>query len=647
MPIKLPVARVRDEFFEREFRPLDPRTSAAWSALDSLPLLTPRVTAGFRRAFGYGNREKTVTKQGFRFAAACLMTSLLLPASEVLPNGIELPAAWPPNYTGVTYEQARRDSSFRFETPMPVPYLTRPPAVIPIDLGRQLFVDDFLIANTDLRRTWHKAVLHPASPVLGSTLEWELKGDPYSTHEHGPRSMPFSDGVWWDEKEQILKMWYFGQHTGTGYAISRDGVRWEKPAISTVAGAKNRVLQHKARDSATLWLDHDEPDPARRYKQWACVPARTNEIQGNNLVMELRFSADGIRWSEPVWKSGIVRDRSSVYFNPFRGVWVYSVKMRPTVPMEGGERTMMPGVRSRAYREARDVLAPWDNNEVVPWMGADQLDPNRNDGIDRQVLLGQQMYNFDAVAYESVMLGLPSIFHGNGTGPRARGHFNDTGIAFSRDGYHWDRRNRDPFLPVGENPDDWNWWNIQPAGGGCLVFGDTLNFYHSGRNSPAESAFTGLATLRRDGFASMDADARGGILITRPVRFSGKYLFVNVNCAAGELKVAVLRENIGDQYGRTPHEIAPFTVPNCRVVRVDSTLHRVEWQGAADLSALSGRAVRFRFELKGGSLYSFWVSASESGASNGYVAAGGPGYPGNRDTVGRAAYTAAARARTR
>jgi hypothetical protein len=37
-------------------------------------------------------------------------------------------------------------------------------------------------------------------------------------------------------------------------------------------------------------------------------------------------------------------------------------------------------------------------------------------------------------------------------------------------------------------------------------------------------------------------------------------------------------------------------------------------------------------------LYSFWVSPERSGASQGYVAAGGPGFTGARDTVGAAAY---------
>jgi hypothetical protein len=86
-----------------------------------------------------------------------------------------------------------------------------------------------------------------------------------------------------------------------------------------------------------------------------------------------------------------------------------------------------------------------------------------------------------------------------------------------------------------------------------------------------------------------------------------------------------------DREGRViPGYAADHAVP----VRGDSTRARVTWTGAADLGAVAGRAVRFRFTLRRGRLYAFWVSASTSGASHGYVAAGGPGFSGPTDTAG-------------
>ena len=52
-------------------------------------------------------------------------------------------------------------------------YLTNPPAVIPIDIGRQLFVDDFLIASTTLDRRWHNAAYYPSNPILPIDKPWE------------------------------------------------------------------------------------------------------------------------------------------------------------------------------------------------------------------------------------------------------------------------------------------------------------------------------------------------------------------------------------------------------------------------------------------------------------------------------------------
>lgn len=38
--------------------------------------------------------------------------------------------------------------------------------MIPIDVGRQLFVDDFLIEKTDLKRKFHQPVKYRNNPIL-------------------------------------------------------------------------------------------------------------------------------------------------------------------------------------------------------------------------------------------------------------------------------------------------------------------------------------------------------------------------------------------------------------------------------------------------------------------------------------------------
>jgi hypothetical protein len=121
----------------------------------------------------------------------------------------------------------------------------------------------------------------------------------------------------------------------------------------------------------------------------------------------------------------------------------------------------------------------------------------------------------------------------------------------------------------------------------------------------------------------MDAGTKPAELTTRPLCFRGKRLFVNVDAPQGQLLVEVL-----DEQGRV---IAPLDREHCRPVRCNSTRQGVTWEGADDLASAVGKAVRLRFHLANGSLYSFWVTPDPAGASFGYVAGGGPGLDGPID----------------
>jgi len=541
--------------------------------------------------------EKALVVVVFLFLLICSGVSA---GGEKLYNGIVLPDEWPPKVDKLTTE------------PRPVPYLDSPPAVIGIDVGRQLFVDDFLIEQTNLQRVFHTAQVYSGNPVLKAEKEWEMLGDV-------PHAVVFSDGVWYDPTDKLFKMWYMGSHfKSTCYAISRDGIAWEKPELDIYPGT-NIIFKTEHRDAAVVWLDHNEKDPQKRFKM-----SLTQKEHGDKMVF--RYSADGIHWSDIVGFSGEVDDRSSFFYNPFRQVWVYSIKAK----MKVGEKR----VRMRCYHEGKDFLsaANWKEDEAVLWAAADKLEPFRP-GLDVQ----RQLYNLDAAAYESLMVGLFVIWQGpansvcTAQGIQKR---NEVLLGFSRDGFHWHRPDRRAFIGVNYVPGAWNRGNVQSAGGGFLVVGDKLYFYFSGRancpNNRDACGSTGLAFLRRDGFASMDAGNSKGALTTRLLQFSGKYLFVNADIDSGQLRVEVL-----DKDGKV---VAPFTRENCIPVKEDSTIAQVKWKDGGGLSKLAGKTVKFRFFVKRGQLYSFWVSPDKSGASYGYVGAGGPGFSGPRDTVGSAAY---------
>lgn len=528
--------------------------------------------------------------------ATIVLVASATQAGEILYNGIELPDQWPP-----------RPKAFAREQPVTPSYLTSPPDVIPIDLGRQLFVDDFLIEQTTLKRTFHLPAYHPQCPVFKAERPWE-----FHRNRNVPFAAPFSGGVWHDPQDELLKMWYMaGSGVFFGYATSTDGLHWERPKLNVARFGDNVLnIQPVQRDSSTVWLDPDETDPARRFKM---VYYRAGLIT--------RFSSDGIQWSDPVvtHRTG---DRTTMFYNPFRKVWVYSVR--------SGRR----GVgRCRYYGETRDLSAKTFEStaDLSRWACADSLDRVKSiEYVDER----PDLYNLDATPYESLMLGLFSIHAKVADGARPK--INYVTLGYSRDGFHWHRPDRRPFLDVSEEKDSWNHGNVQSVGGGCLVMGDKLYFYCSGRNSRKEKddgsgGSTGLAILRRDGFASMDAERKPGTLTTRPVTFQGKHLFVNANCPEGSLRVEVL-----DEQGRP---IAPYLIDNSISLRTDKTIAPVHWKGAVDLSPLAGKTVRFRFHLEDGHLFSFWVSSEQSGASFGYVAAGGLGFSSNQDTVGEAMLT--------
>ena len=259
---------------------------------------------------------------------------------ELLYNGIRLPVDWPP----------RRNYSHA--VPPDPPYITAPPSAINVTLGRQLFVDSFLVEELHgAERVYHQATPHTTNPVLAATEPWE----------HG-EAKPFSGGAWFYENK--FHLWYnCGGARGypnrtTCHAVSADGVTWKKPVRAAArgtnqvrcdwsvaqahnccatgqlcngppavcpadvkchechgvpvnpAGRKNGICGKAcpgrpvagmgpcpSHDGNVVWIDHDEPDPTRRFKMSSVL-----QIEGFD-GMTLYHSADGDDWHVAVNKS--------------------------------------------------------------------------------------------------------------------------------------------------------------------------------------------------------------------------------------------------------------------------------------------------------------------------------------------------------
>lgn len=492
------------------------------------------------------------------------------------------------------------------------------PDLINIDVGRQLFIDDFLIGETTLTRTWHQAVLCD-EPVLRAETDWEKATSPSAAMTSG--------GLWYDMDEKIYKMWYeAGFNNRLAYATSKDGIHWERPALNP--DGSNLIVRGQRSDSSSVWIDYNAP-AEERYKLMLRSP---NEGGETMLPARLYSSANGTVW-KPAGVTGTLGDRSTFFYNPFSETWVYSCRVQARDGLQWGDRKQSQ--RSRYYHAGFTFLdaAKWD------WTGADQpvlwLKTDSGDKIDTTQPGNRipEVYNFDSVGYESVMLGMFQIWYGptNATiAETKKPKITELQAAFSRDGFYYDRPNREALIPASRTDGTWDYGYLQSATGGLIVYDDEIRIYYSAFSGTATvngetvsgayvGGAVGYATLRRDGFASMDGT---GTLITKPLTVTKdvNYLFVNANVGNGSLRAEILDENgiVLDGY----------SADRCHAMTTDDCCYALSWEGAGDLSFLRGKRFRIRFTMETGELYAFWLSADPRGASGGAV---GAGYAGEKD----------------
>lgn len=501
---------------------------------------------------------------------------------RMLYNGIYLPELWPPKIID-------KNSSKKVE----IPYLAEisqggsHPEVVNITVGRQLFVDDFLISSTNLKTTYHAAVKYEGNPVVDEKESYEKAG-----------MLLRSGGVWFDKDDKKFKMWYtVAQHNGLGYAESTDGINWTRPQ-------KTLVFDALRPDSTTVWIDYDAPKN-EKYKLFIRSGDKQYQKEGRLHPGYLYYSSDGINWKY-VATSGDVGDRTCVFYNPFRDIWSFSIRDYITIGSN-------PWVRARSYSEGTTLKEAVQNNNKVFWQRVDDLDPTT------KMMPVSQMYAFDAVGYESIMLGLYTIITGpDNTLSEQLGMPKGTHLmlAYSRDGFYFDRPDRSYFIESTMKDGTWDQGYVIAAGGVCIIVDDELWFYYSAYQAVGSNAYgktaIGLAKLRRDGFVSLDGT---GEVLTRKMTADGKkHLFVNVDAPAGSIAAEII-----DSSG---NPVKGYTIDDCIPVTGDTTSAMIKWKSGSDLSFLNGKEYQIRFKTTDSKFYAFWLSADESGDSGGYDAAG-------------------------
>ena len=129
-----------------------------------------------------------------------------------------------------------------------------------------------------------------------------------------------SGGVWFDAVNNTYMMWYHCTLRAMCLALSRNGLQWHKPSFDVVPGT-NIVIPATDYDGSTVWLDATEPDRTRRFKA-----STVDKTADGYHHYHMRASADGIHWRTLLNRSSYIADRSTIFYNPFRQKWVYSIK---------------------------------------------------------------------------------------------------------------------------------------------------------------------------------------------------------------------------------------------------------------------------------------------------------------------------------
>ena len=470
----------------------------------------------------------------------------------------------------------------------------------------------FLIEETDLSPEYHRAKKFEKNPVLAPETPWETK--------YSPVACPKSGGVWYDEDEKIFKMWYEASWLyQMCYATSKDGIHWERPNLDVEPGT-NKILtfegyehdklfdgvEYLRADSTTVFIDYN-CDKSERYKLFLRNP-------GGGSPAIVAVSSDGIHFHDFRLTSEVF-DRSTIFYNPFRKKWVYSIRANWEIDKEGGINFHTAGVsRTRDYRECDNFLdgAIWAEKECHNWMTTDSLDlPNPYIGF------APQLYNVDCVGYESIMLGMFQIMYGpenNICETRGVPKITELMPMYSRDGYNFSRPCRDSFIPASMHQGSWDRGYVQSVGGVTIINGDELWIYYIGfggneskkipvwyQNGMYCNGATGIAKLRRDGFVSMNGC---GALLTRKLTFSGKCdMYVN---ASGSVYAEIYDEN-GQLLGKS------------NTFSGNSTKAKLDFSGL-DIMELNEKVIRIKFYIDG-KLYSFGF-ADSSGDFGGAHAGG-------------------------
>ncbi len=444
----------------------------------------------------------------------------------------------------------------------------------------QLLVDDWLIermTNTSLKL--HAPVERDIA--LRFDAPWEGNNSAYvSLLRDGNQFRMYYRGFGNSDREY------------TCVAFSDDGIQWMRPKLGLLEFKGSRdnniffTAEAKAFHEAHNFSPFIDTNPAckpdQKYKAVTCAVNFVPGEKDDRKTLAAYVSADGIHWKllrkEPIITDGAFDSHNTCFWDVVTRQYVCYL------------RAAQQGKKSVARATSRDFIH-WSVSEPLDF-GGTTVEHFYTNGI------------FQYARNPALYIGLPMRFvHPRerkliGFEPRETDGFSDAVFMSSHDGLHWNRPFMEAYIRPGLNR--YNWGNAHinqtPAWGILQTSPTELSIYW--QENFDDKPWLRRGTVRIDGFASVNAPYAGGEFVTRPLQFKGKRLVLNLATAA----VAGVQVEIQDAAGKA---IEGYTLEDCPIIFGDEIERPVRWKNGADLSALAGKPIRLRFQMRDADLYAF------------------------------------------
>ena len=446
-----------------------------------------------------------------------------------------------------------------------------------------------------------QASKHPSNPVLaqGDAHEWDgLQARPWESRT-----------ILYDDEERIFKCWYAGTDLsleiwfGTGYAISDDGVHWEKPRLGLYDYRGSRDNNICLMAWGPVIKDLDEDNPARRYQM--IVKGEPREHAGGIWAV---YSPDGIHWSErtridlPEWDgtapdiAALVKDdQDPDPSRRFKLIWQGALPNNKSGPERVRVKHLAYGPDVEHLRASPDnpilhpndgreqenhylMLAPYAGQYVMPyeygWYAPNGIGRFGQYCADIRLAVSRDGEHFTRVQPHQTLIGRG-----------ARGTW-DSGLLVIADKLV--EHNQQLYLYYCGNGEDWNSW---PAG--------NIPAHSHARNTGASRpSYMGLATLPIDRFTCLETIDREtpGYIVTQPftLRDRGGRLSINLSDAQPSRSWAEVEVLPAD----SDEPLAGFGRDDCQPVHRDGLREPVIWRDRR-LADLDDDAIRLRIHLCG------------------------------------------------